>query len=227
MNTEIRKDIEKHLKVAKKFRKDFKVRQSPNYSEMIFPNAEQKLIFNDKSQFKNGLFMFGLVKRDVKEYLQKNGKVYIETTLPVNYSNRNYDKSNKTIGIDLDHAYWRIAYLNGYITKTTYKKGLDKDIPKAIKLATLSCLGRSRSYDVYKAGVYSHTQSTESNNELIDLYNNIRQMTYQVMNEISIKLGNDFYCWKTDCIYFKDTKDNRKIAKKIIKQANIGWKYEE
>lgn len=227
MNTEIRKDIEKHLKVAKKFRKDFKIRQSPNYSEMIFTNAEQKLIFNDKSEFKKGLFMFGLVKRDVTEYLKEKGTVFIETALPVNYANRNYDKTNKTIGIDLDHAYWRVAYLNGYISKKTYKKGLDKDIPKAIKLATLSCLGRSRSYDVYKNGAYSHTQSTESNSDLIDLYNNIRQMTYQVMKEISISLDNDFYCWKTDCIYFKDTIENRKTAKKIIKKSDIGWKYEK
>ena len=109
---------------------------------------------------------------------------------------------------------------------TTVLSGLEKDMPKSVKLATLSTLGRPKSYDVYIRGELSHTELTEANNELMDVYNDIRQSTYRIMQEIADALGDDFFCWRTDCIYFKNTKKNCKTVIDIVEEHNIGWKYE-
>lgn len=226
MITEIRKNIDKHLSLITKFKKDFKLRKSPNYSEITMIHSEQKLIFNENIEFRKGLFLFGMVRKDVKNYLKENKEQIQLTNLPVNHTNANYDLNNETIGIDLNHAYWRIAFLKGYISQKTYEKGLKEDLPKCIKLATLSTLGRPKVYEVFIKGKYDHTEVTKANNDLITVYNDIRQSTYQIMQEVADNLGNDFFCWRTDCIYFKNTDLNCEKVIEIVEEHNIGWKYE-
>ena len=226
MKPEVRKDVDKHLSLITKFRKDFKLRRSPNFTEIEMTHSKQKLIFNDNQDFRKGLYLFSQVRKDVNDWLKENSNNIQLTSLPVNLTNSEYDKNNSTIAIDLNHAYWRIAFLKGYIKEKTYDKGLQEKMPKSVKLATLSTLGRPKTYDIYKLGKYSHSEKTESNNTLMDIYNDIRQSTYRVMEEISTKLNNDFFCWRTDCIYFKNTEENCKKVIDIIESNNIGWKYE-
>lgn len=226
MEVEVRKDLQQHINLFTKFRKDFKVRNSPNYTEILMIHSGQVLIFNENKDFRKGLFLFNMVKNDIQDWLEDNPDSIELTSLPVNNTNPDYKKSNSTIGIDLNHAYWRIAFLKGYIQESTYLKGLEKDMPKSVKLATLSTLGRPKSYDVYIRGELSHTELTEANNELMDVYNDIRQSTYRIMQEIADALGDDFFCWRTDCIYFKNTKKNCKTVIDIVEEHNIGWKYE-
>lgn len=226
MIAEVRKDVEKHLNLITKFKKDFKIRRSPNFTEIYMTHSKQKLIFNDNEDFRKGLFLFGMVKKDVNNWLQSNPDDIEYRNLPVNNANPYYNKSNKTIGIDLNHAYWRVAYLKGYISQNTYDKGLGEKMPKSVKLATISTLGRPKTYDVYVGGNYSHTEKSDADNKLMDIYHDIRQSTYEIMQEISDALGNEFFCWRTDCIYFNDTEENRQIAIDIIENHNIGWKYE-
>jgi hypothetical protein len=78
--------------------------------------------------------------------------------LPVNLKNKSYNQKNKTIGVDLNHAYWRVAYLKNYITESTYNRGLESDKFKQIRLSALSSLGRSKTYDVYKNGVFAYQE---------------------------------------------------------------------
>ena len=223
---EVRKDIQQHLNLFTKFKKDFKVRTSPNYTEIQMTNVEQTLIFNDNEDFRKGLFLFSMVRKDIASWLEENNNEISLTTHPVNKTNTNYNKENSTIGIDLNHAYWRIAFLKGYIQEETYQKGLDDEMPKSVKLATLSTLGRPKSYDVYVRGEFSHVEKTEADNVLMDIYHDIRQSTYSIMQEIADELGNDFFCWRTDCVYFKNTVDNCNKVISIVEQHNIGWKYE-
>jgi hypothetical protein len=226
MIAEVRKDVDKHLTLITKFKKDFKIRRSPNFTEIEMTHSKQKLIFNDNQDFRKGLFLFSQVRKNVNDWLAENkGKIEL-SNLPVNNTNPKYDKLNNTIGIDLNHAYWRIAFLKGYINEDTYLKGLKEGMPKSVKLATLSTLGRPKSYDIYKQGKFSHTEKTEANNNLMDVYHHIRQSTYKIMLEIANALGNDFFCWRTDCIYFNNTEENCEIVITIVESHNIGWKYE-
>ena len=44
------------------------------------------------------------------------------------------------------------------------------------------------------------------------------------MSQIKKKLGRDFLCYKTDCIYYIDTKDNRAIVKQFFEEKDLFMK---
>ena len=45
-----------------------------------------------------------------------------------------------------------------------------------------------------------------------------------MMWEISELLGEDFFCWKTDCIYYRDTPENRNIVHKYLEEREMLFK---
>ena len=207
-------------------KKSFKVRSSPNIIEIV-TSTGQKIYEHKNNRFKEGLYLFGMVKRDVLNYIAENGSIEPYMELPVNYSNKNFDYSNNLIGLDIDNAYWSVAKLKGYITKKTYDKGLEqKDGMKSIRLSCLSTLGKSRVYNVYEDGVYVGDEKVKEDTDLQNIYNDVRYSTYGVMLEISELLGEDFCSWKTDCIFFKDTIKNRDKAKMIIESYGLNCKIE-
>ena len=208
-------------------KKSFKVRSSTNITEIV-TSTGQKIYEHKNQRFKEGLYLFGMVKRDVLNYIAENGSIEPYMELPVNYANQKFDYDNNVIGLDIDNAYWSVAKLKGYITKKTYDKGLEqKDGMKSIRLSCLSTLGKSRVYNVYEDGIYIGDEKVKEDTELQDIYNDVRFSTYGVMLEISELLGEDFCCWKTDCIFFKDTIENRDKAKTIIESYGLNCKIEK
>ena len=207
-------------------KKSFKVRSSTNITEIV-TSTGQKIYEHKNQRFKEGLYLFGMVKRDVLNYIAENGSIEPYMELPVNYANQKFDYDNNVIGLDIDNAYWSVAKLKGYITKKTYDKGLEqKDGMKSIRLSCLSTLGKSRVYNVYEDGIYIGDEKVKEDTELQDIYNDVRFSTYGVMLEISELLGEDFCCWKTDCIFFKDTIENRNKATMIIESYGLNCKIE-
>ena len=207
-------NIDKLFKNYISLGKSFKIRKSANYTELV-TSAGDKIYQNKNDKFKGGLFLFGMVKRDIKDYLYKNGKdIDVYEELPVNYQNENFDKTKKIIGIDIDNAYWSVAKLKKYITLKTYRKGLEKKEYKTIRLSSLSSLGKERD------------ESINGDKTLRKIYNDIRYSTYGVMKEVAEELGNDFESWKTDCVFFNDTKENRVIVTEIIEGYGLSCKIE-
>lgn len=208
-------------------KKSFKVRKSPNIIEIV-TSTGQKIYHNRNERFKDGLYLFNMVRRDVDNYLTTNGEITPYDELPVNYSNLNFDFSKQVIGVDINNAYWTVAYLKGYITKKTYDKGLEtKDGMKSIRLSCLSTLGKSRTYSVYIDGEYKGDEEMRVDENLQDIYKDIRFSTYGVMREIAEVLGSDFCCWKTDCIFFYDTEENRHLVTAMIEDYGLTCKIEE
>lgn len=210
----------------KALKKSFKVRHSANYIELITETG-QKIYQNKSKRFQGGLYLFYMVRKDVEFYIENNGLVTPYKELPVNYVNKDYNYDNDTIGMDINNAYWSVAYLKGYITESTYLKGLeDKQGMKSIRLSSLSSLGKSRIYNVYENGEHIADQEMRSNDALQDVYNDIRYSTYGVMLEVAEELGEDFCSWKTDCVFFTDTQANRKKVKEIIESYGLECKIE-
>lgn len=208
-------------------KKSFKVRKSPNIIEIV-TSTGQKIYHHRNERFKEGLYLFNMVKKDVERYIAENGSIEAFNELPVNYSNTTFDYSNKIIGVDINNAYWSVAHLKGYITKKTYDKGLEqKDGMKSIRLSCLSTLGKSKMYAVYENGIYVCEEELNDDDDLREIYNDIRFSTYGVMNEIAEELGDDFCCWKTDCIFFNDSEENRKLSIDIIESYGLTCKIEE
>jgi hypothetical protein len=171
------------------------------------------------------IFLFSLVQQDVKKFVKDMD--YIELPPKVNVTEYNYDYDHtlgKLTGTDLNHAFWRIAYLKGYISHKTYEHGLVEKA-KALRLATLSVLGREKKYDKYQNGTKTEEVVIRPKNEMLQLvYKDIRYSCYYTMYELSKLLGDDFDCWKTDCIYYRDSPENRKIIHDFLDERNILYK---
>lgn len=207
-------------------KKDFKVRESPNFIEIVKSNG-QKIISNKNKKFSKGLFLFKMVKGDILDYIDENGFITPFDELPVNFCNENFNKdTKKVIGYDIDNAYWSVAYLKGYISENTYFKGLDKKGLKPVRLSALSSLGKDKLYKVFQNGKHLSNELNKGDMELQNFYLDIRYSTYGVLNEIAEELGEDFCCWKTDCIYFYDTPENRELVKTKIEEFGLKCKTE-
>lgn len=220
------KDIDMVVNTYRKLKRNFKVRTSPNIKEIVFDSGK-RWIENRNSKFSKGLFLFNMVLTDVKNYLEKHLPIEPMDELPSIYHNPDYKHKDNLIGIDLNHAYWRVAYLKEYISENTYKKGLEDDEYKPIRLSALSVLGKTRTYKVYVEGKYSHNEDVRDDIALRTLYEDIRFSTYAIMYECAEALGEDFESWKTDCIYFYDTETNRKKVGDILEGYDLLFKLQE
>ena len=129
-------DIHTIIENYKQLKKSFKVRESANYVELI-TSTGQKIYQNKSKRFTGGLYLFGMVKKDIQNYLEENGEVEPYEELPVNYINKEFDYNKDVIGMDINNAYWSVALLKGYISEHTYEKGLEKEGLKSIRLASL------------------------------------------------------------------------------------------
>jgi len=187
----------------------------------IFPCMDKKR----QASFKKGMFLFGMVRKDVKEYLKTN-----TIKLPTKFAQIEYNKElnedlfGKITATDLNHAYWRIAYNLGIITDKTYTKGLNDDF-KAVRLASLSTMGANKKYQKIKNGkLLDEYKVIYGDDNLKDVYKLIRLTCYKYMNQVKKKLGKDFLCYKTDCIYYIDTQYNRKIVRYFFKEKDLYMK---
>lgn len=171
--------------------------------------------------FKKGMFLFGMVRKDVTTYLKNN-----EIRLPKRYGQIEYNENLEDIpanvtGTDLNHAYWRIALNLGIISEKTYIKGLNDEF-KEVRLAALSTLGGKKKYQRIKNGVITNECFVvEGDEDLRKVYTLIRLTCYKYMTQVKKMLGNDFLCYKTDCIYYIDTKSNRKKVADFFAEKDL------
>jgi hypothetical protein len=203
----------------------FVLRKGTEVNELIFDNKLTIFSCGRKNFPADMIYMFKVVRDDVKKYLKINPEVDLPPIVEVSKYNYNYDHNiGKITGTDLNHAFWRIAFIKGYISEKTYERGLIEKA-KALRLATLSTLGTERVYDIYKDGVLVEQQIKRKKDEvLLDVYKDIRYSCYFMMHELSVILGDDFDCYKTDCIYYRDTPENRLKVHKYFDSKQMYYK---
>jgi hypothetical protein len=182
----------------------------------VFPNPQKNIT--------NNMWIFKSVIKDVKDYILVH-RIKEKPKLPVNHwnpKNKNYD--GKITATDLDHAYWRVAFLYEYISMKTYLKGLEiKD--KSLRLAALANLSSMKEYLIIKNGVITDETITLKYDPILHkVYNNIRFTCYEHMMNIAELLKDNFICYKTDCVYYKDTKANRTLVQEYLDSVAMEWK---
>lgn len=205
---------------------DFFIRRGSESNEIIFDDVHRIYKGRNKNFPSDKVFLFNLVKNDVKKYLEKGGLVIIPEKVSTTNYNYEYDHSEGVLtGTDINHAFWKIALNKGYISMRTYNYGLD-DKCKAIRLASLSVLGQERKFEQYKNGELVGEVVVRQKNEVLqNVYKDIRYSCYLMMFEISQLLGSEnFDCWKTDCIYYRDSPENRKIVHDYLDTKNMSYK---
>ncbi len=203
----------------------FLIRRGSECNELIFDGLHNVYATESKNFPSNKIFLFNLVNRDVKKFLKTNPFIELPPKKEVTFYSYTYDlEEGRTTGTDLDHAYWRIAYAKGYISKKTYDYGLD-DMAKPLRLATLSVLGREKVFEKWENGEYIESITLKPKDEQLRMvYADIRYSCFYMMFELSKILGRDFFCWKTDCIYYRDSEKNRKIVQDYFTEREMLWK---
>lgn len=183
----------------------------------------RKFIFPQK-RISEGMWIFRSVITDVREFIQ-NKKIREKEKLPVNRWNPKLKKfRGKITATDVDHAYWRIAYMQGYISERTYLKGLQLK-NKSLRLASLANLSSAKEYRIIQDGyITDKTVVLKYDPILQKIYNNIRYSCYEIMNTLAERLGEDFICYKTDCIYYKDSEKNRLTVQSYLDELGLEWK---
>lgn len=177
--------------------------------------------------FKRGMFLYSLVRKDAKNFIANGNKVKLpkqRATIQYNETLPPARLRKNITATDLNHAYWRIAYNTGIITEKTYLKGLQNHL-KEVRLSALSTLGKGKTYKIIKEGVLSEEKIVfGSNEELETLYKYIRYSCYNYMHELVELLGNDFVAYKTDCIYYFDNQKNRENVQNYLLKKNLTYK---
>lgn len=201
----------------------FSVRKASECTEIILD--DKHIVFASQNNFpKKKIYLFNTVKNQVIKWLSKNELDMPPKNTSIKY-NYDYDTDEGVMcGTDLNHAYWRIAYLYGMITEKTYIGGLDTDC-KALRLATLSVLGREKTFTRYEKGKNIETYISQSENlDLKNVFKFIRLTCFNYMKEASDLLGDDFFAWKTDCIYYRESLKNIKMVQDYFDQYNLTYK---
>ena len=97
---------------------DFLIRRGSECNELIFDGIHNIYQTQSKNFPSNKIFLFNLVTRDVKKFLKANPFVELPPKKDVTFFSYTYDlQDGITTGTDLNHAYLRIAFVKGYISK--------------------------------------------------------------------------------------------------------------
>jgi hypothetical protein len=188
------------------------IRSTTESTIIIFQNT--KLSFNHSDLFpSNKIFLFRTVDIDVSRWLKGKPDLVSPPKLPSAKINYEYDDERGVItGTDLDHAYWRIAYVKGFISESTYEKGLHPEC-KQLRLSTISILGREKKFKVSDGeNIIDEVIEKKGDPNKRKIYRYVMYFCFQMMYDLSMMLGDDFDSWKVDCIYYRDSPQNRKIV---------------
>ena len=214
-----------YLNLLKVYSEDGYYRKGNFSTELIWDRKTYVFPNKNHRSYRKGFFLFKMVRRDAQKFLDSGKSVRVPTRYPVNDYNDNFDKFDLPVtGTDLNHAYWRIAYNLGIISKKTYESGLDEEY-KVVRLASLSTLGKGKDYYVIRDGKMTKEMVNIGRNEVFeDLYKAIRYTCYKYMQKIKKLLKNDFVCYKTDCVYYVDTPENRKKVRDYFEKESMSMK---
>jgi len=215
--------VDNYIKDLVSNKLSFSVRRASECTEILMD--DKHIVFASQNIFpKKKIYLFNSVKQQTTKWL-KNNSVFLPEELNSIKYNYDYDTDEGTMcGTDLNHAYWRIAYLYGMINEKTYIGGLDTDC-KALRLATLSVLGREKKFDNYEKGEIKESYVYQKENvDLKNVFKFIRLTCFSFMKEASDLLGDDFFAWKTDCIYYRQSLKNIKMVQEYFDQYNLTYK---
>jgi len=215
--------VDNYIKDLVSNKLSFSVRRASECTEILMD--DKHIVFASQSNFpKKKIYLFNNVKQQVSKWLKENVVFLPDEINSIKY-NYDYDTDEGTMcGTDLNHAYWRIAYLYGMINEKTYIAGLDTEC-KALRLATLSVLGREKKFDSYENGEIKQSYVYQKENvDLKNVFKFIRLTCFSFMKEASDLLGDDFFAWKTDCIYYRENLKNIKMVQDYFDQFNLTYK---
>ena len=150
---------------------------------------------------------------EIKEVKQKNGAVKLKKNLF-----RSFPDGSYFYLMDIKHAYWRFAYLLGYINHETYKKYKDAPefkLARNIALSTLTTKKRKKYY--IQGKLINEITCCDICSWM--MYKNIRYSTYNTCGEIEQLLGDSCVAYRVDGVMI--TGDAIQIVKHYMKNRKL------
>ena len=200
---------------------------------LMYRTGESTTIITENTKYRfyhgrsfpiNKMNLFMMVKRDAKKWLKVNPNFKLPKRVLTEKTN-DYNTDKNIVGCDINHAYWRIAYVHGIISLKTYEYGLG-DKCKRLRLASISILGRQKRYQVIENGKrVSYYEAEQGDEKLREIYKYCRYFCYEIMDKVSKLLKNDFDSYKIDCVYFTDSPENRKLVSDFFDSHNLTYKW--
>lgn len=207
---------------------------------LVVSNSDRHLVFNNSNgygiRYRNRLtddemkvlWVFSAIKRSTRKRIAAMTEPFKHYQLSSKKWNRSlYDSledGTRFVGIDINHAYLRTAYLNGYISKRIYEKLMDPKY-KGVRNKALACLNTYKKIYEYENGEVV-SQYEEGDPTLSAAYLEIRTVTYKLMDDIADIVGPDMFLkYQTDCLYVLPAAAS--VVQGEIEKANYGWKINE
>jgi hypothetical protein len=218
----------------------------------VFPS--KKRTREESNLFMKCIFLFNMVRKDANMFIKDKKRIILPTKHRTQEFNKHLEEEDPIVdmevpivGMDVNHAYWKIAYNFGIISERTYLKGLDttsmqiklarghidsvtykqyEKILKGARLAALSTLGAPKIFNIIKDGELTDKTITVGGSKILqDTYRLIRYTCFDYMQQCKELLGKyDFIYYKTDAIYFLDHPVNRMVVKEFFKDKGISTK---
>lgn len=176
-----------------------------------------------KSGNVKSLWIFGYVRNIVKKL---EGKIDVDMEpepVPGVFSDaarfESLDIGTKFIATDINHAYWRTAFLLGYITEKCYNRFVGPDY-KEIRNKALACL-TSRKHVQDWQGEELLKEEIIEDKFLTSVYKHIRYTTYTMLMNAGKLAGDSFLKYKTDCLYYLP--DRQPVVEAYLKSQKVGF----
>lgn len=159
--------------------------------------SKNTISHNKKDENRNILNLFANVKKSINKFI-------IESNFDITKIDKQYDSTftnrllfdSLPIGtqfyyLDVKHCYWRIAYLNGYISENYYKKILENPDLKIYRNMALSCIIAPKSVEYYENGQLVNV-ITEDTGIYHTIYENIRFKAWNIFGSLCFeKIGKE------------------------------------
>ncbi len=174
--------------------------------------------------------LMGQVRASVTRYIKKKNFVVpaIKKEYPVVFTNRLFWESipdnTEFYIIDAKHAYWRIAFLQGYINEKLYLKYADNKEFKTVRNISLAILNSTIKKEYYSYGdkICEVVCDTGLYHQV---YDNIRYFSYNLCGEIRNKLDDSCFAYRTDGVFI--LKPGLARAKKMFEDAGLFYKIDK
>jgi len=83
-------------------------------------------------------------------------------------------------------------------------------------------MGSKKKYQKIQKGVITDDYYLEKGDEeLQKVYTLIRYTCYKYMARVKKMLGTDFLAYKTDAIYYMNTRENKKLVREFFKENDL------
>lgn len=171
--------------------------------------------------------LIGSVAKSFNRFIEKNEEVeLIEGKAIANYTNsklwRNLEIGDEFYYMDMNHCYWRIAFLLGYISERLYKNTLKKDHMKKYRNMALACTIAPKKTEVYRQGrlVQSYEEDKQYQNIM---YTNIRRTAWNMMHEAKELIPDHCLGYRTDGIMYLNEGDVEEGLKTFFDSMNMTY----